>query len=167
MRQTEIKEFIIFTMVGALILCVYAPIFKNSFVHYDNDAHIFENELVTADLGIHRITNMFRQTIDDIYVPITTLSFAIEHYFFGINPVVTHTNNLILHIFVCFLIFKITRILNFPLPVAAALFGVHPMHVESVAWATERKDVLYRYFIFWLYWCILFIRMFAKYTIYV
>ena len=88
--------------------------------------------------------------MNTIYIPLTTLSFAFEHYFFGYNPFVIHLTNLILHLLVTALVFFLAMQLRLPLiarGIAALIFGIHPIHVESVAWVTERKDVLYAFFI--------------------
>jgi len=99
------------------------------------------------DLG--NIKNIFTGTVNKTYIPLTIFTFALEYHFFGYNPFVFHLNNLILHLAVVVLIFWFARQIGLS-PKASAfgalLFGIHPMHVESVAWVTERKDVLYAFF---------------------
>ena len=77
------------------------------------------------------------------------VSFAAEYHFSGINPRPYHVTNLVLHIFNCVLVFFLIYAVSGNIAVAfitALFFGVHPLRVESVAWVSERKDVLYGFF---------------------
>ena len=83
------------------------------------------------------------------YHPLTVLSDAIEYKFFGLNPFIYHFDNLLLHLINTFLVFVFIHKLSSRLLVAfvtSLLFGIHPLHVESVTWVSERKDVLYALF---------------------
>ena len=85
------------------------------------------------------------------YHPLTMLSYSIEYQLFGLNPFYYHLDNLILHLLVCILIYILTYQLVSSWFIAfftAIVFGIHPMHVESVAWISERKDLLYAFFYF-------------------
>jgi len=89
------------------------------------------------------------------------LSFAMEYHFFQLNPFVYHLTNLILHLMNCLLAFWMIYLLCGSAGVAfitALLFGIHPLHVESVAWITERKDVFYSFFFLWAAICYLYYR---------
>ncbi|MCB9747121.1 MAG: tetratricopeptide repeat protein [Candidatus Omnitrophica bacterium] len=93
--------------------------------------------------------NIFRSTVISTYIPLTIFSFNLEHSLFGMNPFFFHLNNILLHIGCCLLIFFLILKLRFSPFCAfftALIFGIHPIHVESVAWITERKDVLYGFF---------------------
>jgi hypothetical protein len=132
-----------------LIACCLAfwPTFSADFLQFDDPQHIFLNAAVQN--FPNTINLIFTQSINKIYLPLTTLSFGIEKYFFGFNPFVFHTVNVILHLAVCAAIFVFLKRLNLN-PIAATfavlIFAIHPMKVESVAWVTERKDVLYGLF---------------------
>jgi tetratricopeptide (TPR) repeat protein len=79
------------------------------------------------------------------YLPLTILSYAVEYHFFGLAPAVYHATSLILHLGNCLLVFWFILMLRANLTAAfitALLFGIHPLHVESVAWVSERKDLL-------------------------
>ena len=92
---------------------------------------------------------MFTTPINGTYVPLPLLSFAIEYNFFGSDPLPYHISNLVLHLVCTLLVFYFLRLLKLDSIYAAfgaLLFGIHPMHVESVAWITERKDLLYTLF---------------------
>ena len=101
------------------------------------------------DLTIGNIIRIFTKYYVNMYQPLTTLTFAIEYKFFGLNPLPYHSDNVLLHIInivlVYNLIYSLTRKLNIS-AIVALLFAIHPMHVESVAWVSERKDVLYSVF---------------------
>jgi len=93
------------------------------------------------------------------YVPLPLLSFAIEYKLFGYDPFAFHFTNLALHIINTVLVFRLFRLLKLdilPAAIATLLWGIHPMRVESVAWVTERKDMLYT--LFFLPSVILYIR---------
>lgn len=131
-----------------IIVCTFIsflPSLNAQFLFWDDFSHLVSNEDVRS-LKFNNIAHMFNQTIHNTYIPLTTLSFAIEYYFFKHNPFVYHFDNLILHSMVTALIFLFAQKLNFNFFTAACaslFFGIHPMHVESVAWVTARKDVLY------------------------
>jgi tetratricopeptide (TPR) repeat protein len=137
----------------AIVLVVtflaFFPSLQNKFITNDDPGHLLNNEAVRS-LSLESIGRMFQQTPNQTYVPLTTLSFAVEYHFFGFNPFVYHLNNLFLHLCVVGLIFWIAvrflKLSALAAALGALIFGIHPMHVESVAWITERKDVLYSVF---------------------
>ena len=88
---------------------------------------------------------MFTSFYVACYLPLTILSYAVEYHFSGLNPFAYHAISLILHLGNCLLVFWFIFMLRANLTAAfitALLFGIHPLHVESVAWVSERKDVL-------------------------
>lgn len=126
----------------------FSPCLKADFVNWDDDHHVFDNPQVKTT-SVSNTVSIFQTAVNKTYIPLTTLSFNIEHFFFGLNPFVYHLNNLLLHILICLLIYRLFCRMGFGSMTAffaALLFGIHPMHVESVAWITERKDVLYTLF---------------------
>ncbi|MCD4781315.1 MAG: tetratricopeptide repeat protein [Candidatus Omnitrophica bacterium] len=142
----------------SIILCSFAIVFitflsfqsvlYNDFVNWDDDVILLRNPLVRS-LTVDNIIRIFKTPVLKIYCPLTILTFAFEYRFFQLNPFFYHLNNLILHLAVVWLIFYFFIQLGFNQKVAALaalIFGIHPMHVESVAWVTERKDVLYTFF---------------------
>ena len=138
-------------------LC-YLKSLDNDFVNIDDNKLITENPIV---IGKHiRFIDIIKyQLFQAHYKPLVVLSWRLEYKLFGANAFFFHVNNLILHIINCLLVFYILKkilqrstieqdsvsLLAF---FAVLLFGIHPLHVESVAWATERKDVLYTFFFF-------------------
>jgi tetratricopeptide (TPR) repeat protein len=141
----------VFLVILILILTFIAffPSLKNSFVPtWDDSSFIVDNSII-RHLNFQSIKAIFTSTVLCAYVPLPILSFAIEYHFFGLNPLPYHISNLILHMGCILLVFYFFRLLKTDSIYAAfgaLLFGIHPMHVESVAWVTERKDLLYTLF---------------------
>ncbi len=110
--------------------------------------YLTENNLI-KDLSWVNIKTLFTTFYARNYHPLVFLTYALEYYFFELEPHVYHTTNLSLHILntllVFWFIFKISDKTSISL-VSALLFGIHPLHVESVAWVAERKDVLSTFF---------------------
>ncbi len=150
-NQIEQKQSIIekplFLMI--LILCLtfiaFFPSLKNGFIPtWDDGAYVINNQSI-QNLNQSSLKEIFTTTVASSYVPIPILTFTVEYKLFGLNPFIFHLSNLILHLLCTLLVFQILRMLKLK-PVYAAIgamiFGVHPMHVESVAWIAERKDLL-------------------------
>jgi len=133
------------TGVLAFTFLLFSPSLGFDFVNWDDPLNLYENPHLRA-FDWQSIKGIFTSTIIGNYNPLTIFSFAIERAIFGFDPWVFHLNNLLLHLVCVFFVYRIALGMNLS-PVAAAivalLFGVHPMRVESVAWITERKDVLY------------------------
>ena len=143
--KPKVLQFYALTAVLAAVLLCFWPSLFNGFILWDDNLYIVENEMI-RDLSWRSIKTMFTTDVSLNYTPLTSLSFAVEYHFFGYKAFFYHLNNLLLHLLVTALVFIFTRQLSSSLFVATGaslLFGIHPMHVESVAWVTERKDVLY------------------------
>ncbi len=143
-----------------LILAVgisFAPCFTAGFVHWDDDLHLLNNPLV-KEIPASNIAAVFQTLVNKTYIPLTVISFQIEHLFYGLNPFVYHLNNITLHALVCLTIYGMFCRMGFDRRIVfltALIFAIHPMHVESVAWVTQRKDVLYALLYalsMWQYW---------------
>ena len=132
-------------VVTAIIILAYGPSLQNQFVNWDDDAHFLNNPFVRS----FNIKEILTTTVNGIYIPLTSLSFALEYHFFKATPFIYHLDNLLLHLAVTAMVFLFCLRCGSSVPAAGAaalIFGLHPMHVESVAWATGRKDVLYAFF---------------------
>jgi hypothetical protein len=105
---------------------------------------------------------MFSQHVIGNYNPLPILTFAIERKFFGLDPTIYHVNNIILHlvcVFFCYRVLRTTQSVSIGIWFWSLMFGIHPMRVESVAWVTERKDVLFgAFFLAALWYYILYVR---------
>ena len=132
-----------------LTFIAFYPSLKNDFMPtWDDDKYVTNNPYI-HELNGSSIGHMFTKQVNGTYVPLPLLTFAIEYKLFGNNPLPHHCTNLLLHLLCTLLVFRIFRMLKInPLYAAfgALLFGIHPMRVESVAWITERKDVLFGFF---------------------
>lgn len=131
-----------------ITLLVFSPATQYDFVNWDDDQNITINQNV-QNLNRESIRNMFSSTVTGGYTPLTSLTFAVEHHFFGLNPKVFHINNILLHLICTALVFLLLKQVGATLFITftvTLLFGIHPMRVESVAWITERKDTLYTFF---------------------
>ncbi len=115
-------------------------------VDWDDKVHIIDNPLV-KNLSWNNIRQMFlTPELNGSYIPLTELSWALNYRMAGLDPFGYHLANLMLHLGSTGLVFLFIKKLTGHEPVAfltAVLFGIHPMHVEPVAWITGRKDVLY------------------------
>jgi len=136
---------IIILMVTALI---YSKTLQNGFLTWDDHTHITNNPDIQS-LSLHNIKTIFTSYYVSMYHPLVTLSFAIEYHCFGLNSVMYHATNVVFHLANVILVFYLVLSLSQRREtaiIAACLFAIHPMHVESVAWITERKDVVYAFF---------------------
>ncbi len=133
-------------LLAVAVFAILSPCLRSGFFeHWDDGRHLLENPHVRS-LAPENIIRIFRSTVNSIYIPLTVFSFALEYHFFGFDPFVYHLNNLLLHLATALGVFFLARRLGFPFWAAwlgGLLWGIHPMRVESVAWITERKDVLY------------------------
>ena len=140
-------------VVGFTFLCFSSAI-NNEFVNWDDDKNFYENENIRGLNNSNFWENTAKIFTDDViggYNPLTIWTFAIEHQMFDkfTKPHLWHLNNVILHLLCTFFVFLIGRKMGLDLwacVLFASMFGVHPLRVESVAWVTERKDVLYGFF---------------------
>ncbi|MCX8010066.1 MAG: tetratricopeptide repeat protein [Ignavibacteria bacterium] len=124
------------------------PTLNNGFTNWDDNKYVVENKLIT-ELNSENLKTIFTTPFMGNYHPLTVLSLAVDYSLGEIEPFVYHLNNLLLHLANTILVFLIIKILfkNLILAIIVALiFGIHPLHVESIAWVSERKDVLYSLF---------------------
>ncbi len=145
---------------GFLLLLITFFVFKHSlnlnFVNWDDPYNILENEtlrLFSSSWDWEKVKIIFQSNVIGNYNPLPVFTFALEKYFFAPDPVlkpfIFHFDNLCLHLlctFFVYLLFIKLGLSNTAAFIGALLFGIHPMRVESVAWITERKDVLYGMF---------------------
>ncbi len=135
-------------IILALVAACYWQALFFFFLKWDEPAHFIDHPLIFS-LSPENILNIFRTTVNEMYVPLAVLSHAIEYHFYSFNPMVYHFHNIFLHLGVTVLIFFFSRqcgLTQNASLIAALIFGVHPIHVESVVWITERKDLLYAFF---------------------
>jgi len=133
------------------VLAVFWPILGHGFVNYDDDAYLTDNATVQAGLTAKGLVWAFTTTDVANWHPLTWLSHMLDCQLFGLDPWGHHLTSLLLHIANTLLLFAFLRRTGGAIGKSlfvAMLFAIHPLHVESVAWAAERKDVLST--VFWM-----------------
>ena len=128
-----------------MTVIAFEPIRHNDFLNYDDFEYITANNHVQAGLSWQNICWAFSSTVSNHWHPLTWLSHMFDCHFFGLNPFLHHLVNLTLHIIntlLLFLLLKYATSAIWQSAFVALLFALHPLHVESVVWAAERKDVL-------------------------
>ena len=130
-----------------ITLIVFIPVFSAGFVNLDDDDYVRNNFMIT---DFSHIKLLLTSPVQGNYHPLTMFTLFINYQMSGLNPWSYHLFNIIFHLLNCFLVFRLALLLskenNIIAFTTALLFGIHPMHVESVAWVSERKDVLYGLF---------------------
>ncbi|MGZ4988530.1 MAG: tetratricopeptide repeat protein, partial [Limisphaerales bacterium] len=127
-----------------MTIFAYRPAWNGGFV-WDDDDYIIKNDLLTASDGLRRI--WFSLDSPSQYFPLVYTTFRIERALWGLNPSGYHWVNLLLHVANALLVWWLLVRLNVPGAwLAGAIFALHPVQVESVAWITERKNVLMGFF---------------------
>jgi len=160
MPQLERFKKTIFRLRSDLIFClslaivtfaVYLQVKNYSFVNYDDVLYITQNPHIQKGLNLESLIWSFTTNHSANWHPLTWVSYLIDIQFFGFSPGVFHLTNVFFHIANTVILYIVLRIITTQLgqsAVVAFLFALHPLHVESVAWISERKDVLSTFF--WL-----------------
>jgi tetratricopeptide (TPR) repeat protein len=134
-------------IVLAVTFLAYIPALKAGFVNWDDPDYVNEQFFTR---GLSDLKFLLTTPLQGNYHPLTMLSLALNFSVSGMHAWSYHLLNVVLHLANCFLVFRFAFLLSNKNTVVAfitaVLFGIHPMHVESVAWVTERKDVLYGLF---------------------
>ena len=137
--------------VGLIVLVTaiaYSNSIDNGFVSLDDDVHVYANQNIRR-FDVPAIRAFFTEFYLKMYAPVTMASYALDYKIGGLNPTVYHKTNLIIHLLnaalVFFFLYRLTGQKVVAI-VSALFFGIHPLHVESVAWISERKDLLYGFF---------------------
>jgi protein O-mannosyl-transferase len=156
MRSKEFYLIPFFILV--LTFLAYLPSLKNQFTNWDDPLYVLNNSMI-RNFSIENIGRIFSEYCVGNYHPLTMLSLSFDYAIGNLGPESYHRTNLILHLANTFLVFIFIYLLFQKMGMAtivSVLFGVHTIHVESVAWVSERKDVLYTFF--FLFSLILYLR---------
>ncbi len=144
-------------LVGLATLLVFLPALGNQFVNWDDEVNLVSNPHFRG-LGPAQLRWMFTTFHAGHYIPMTWLSFGLDYVLWGMRPAGDHATSVVLHAANAILFYFVARrllraavqvdprSLTFGAAAAALLFSLHPLRVESVAWATERRDVLMGFF---------------------
>ena len=147
--QKSRLEIIICLFLITACLCVYWQITNHEFISYDDGCYVTENSIVRSGLTIDGIVWAFTTFHAGNWHPLTWLSHMLDCELYGLNPMGHHWTSLQIHLTNTLLLFFILKCMTGALwrsAFVAALFALHPLHVESVAWVAERKDVLSAFF---------------------
>ncbi len=137
--------------LALLTLLLYAPVRHHEFILYDDPEYITDNSMVQGGLSAAGLKWAFTDTHASLWLPVTWLSHMLDCELFGLDPGAHHLVNALLHALnaalLLWVLFRATSAL-WPSAFIAAVFAWHPLRIESVAWAAERKDLLCG--LFWL-----------------
>ena len=140
------------TLLLVLTAGIYWQVGEHAFIEFDDDRYVYQNPMVLEGLSVEGLGWAFTATKASNWQPVTWLSHMLDVQLFGPGPGAHHLSNLLLHllnVLGLFLILDRMTHAHWRSAFVAALFAVHPLHVESVAWISERKDLLSTFF-WWL-----------------
>lgn len=144
-KKRLIQRILVCIFPAVLTYIAFNGILENDFILYDDQGYVTENEHVLSGLNRDSISWAFHSTLTGNWIPVTWLSHMLDTELYGADPKGHHFHALILHICNVLLVFllvsKMTRQI-WTAAIIAVLFGIHPLRAESVAWASERKDLL-------------------------
>lgn len=159
MKKTNKNKKSYLTLIGIIICIVavvalYLPVLKYDILNWDDPKYILENPFIKT-LSLSNLKHYFTEIYFLMYLPLTMLTYNIDYFFSEFSGTSYHVTSLLLHVFNTVFVFylfnilfkriKINHTFEFSLFVAL-MFGLHAVHIESVAWLAERKDVLYTFF---------------------
>src|SRR3984893_15432374 len=150
---------VVSVLLAAIVWIVFGQTLRHEFVNFDDDQYVYENPRITNGLTLERIQWAFTHVHAGNWHPLTTISHMLDCQHYGVQPWGHHLTNVLLHVLAAVFLFLALRELTgalWPSAVVAAVFAIHPLRVESVAWISERKDVLSGVFFMltlWAYAC--------------
>ena len=150
-RARFVLKLVICAALIAITWIVFAQTLGHEFVNYDDPAYVSENENIRSGLNWHSVAWAFTHVHSQNWHPLTTMSHMLDCQLFGLKPGAHHFVNVLLHSASAVLLFLLLEQMTrngggiatlWSSAFVAAIFAIHPLHVESVAWISERKDVL-------------------------
>jgi len=151
-QQKNLIPILICLGLAILTVIIFWSLKDCGFINFDDPIYVYENHYVQSGLNWNSIIQAFSSELakrSGHWHPITWLSWMLDYQIFGLNATAYHLTNLIFHVMNTILLFLVLRQMTkklWPSAFVAALFAIHPLHVESVAWISERKDVLSTFF---------------------
>ena len=145
MRAQLVLKFAICAALIAITWAVFGQTVGHEFVNFDDPNYVSENPQIHAGLNWQSIVWAFTHVHSHNWHPLTTMSHMLDWQLFGAKPGAHHFVNVLLHTIGAVLLFLLLEQMTsriWPSAFVAAIFAIHPLHVESVAWIAERKDVL-------------------------
>ena len=147
-RESAREGFIVAALI-VITLVVFLPLTRYDFINYDDDVYVTANPFVNQGLSWRAVVWAFRVGNVDYWHPLSWLSHMLDCTLFGANAGLHHATSVAFHVANVLVLFYLLRRMTGAVwrsAIVAALFAVHPLHVESVAWITERKDVMSAFF---------------------
>lgn len=132
-------------LLAAAIWLVFGQTLHHGFINYDDDVYVYRNPEVNGGLNVKGLVWAFTHTHSSNWHPITWISHMLDCQVYGLDPRGHHLTNILLHTATAILLFLVLKEMTGFLwrsAFVAAVFAIHPLRVESVAWVAERKDVL-------------------------
>ncbi len=139
------STIIIVGLLVALTWLVFGQTLYHDFINFDDNKYVYENVRVSSGLSATGVASAFTQKHNNLWHPLTTLSNMLDCQLFGLKAGGHHFTNVVLHTLAVLLLFFVLREMTgrfWGSAFVAAIFAIHPLRVESVAWIAERKDVL-------------------------
>jgi protein O-mannosyl-transferase len=143
------QRLIVYIVLTVVTLAVFWQVSKFDFINFDDNLYVSENNIVQSGLTPQGFLWAFSTRYFNLWTPLVWLSFMLDSQFYGLNAGGYHLTNVILHILSALLLFWLFNRMTGAIwksAFIAAFFALHPLHVESVAWIAERKDVLSAFF---------------------
>jgi tetratricopeptide (TPR) repeat protein len=147
--STDRQKLIVYIVLAVVTLAVFWQVNQYDFINFDDYFYVTENSHIQSGITLDGIRWAFSTKYFELWHPLLWLSFMFDYQLHGLNAGGYHVTNLILHILSTLLLFWLFCRMTGALwksAFVAALFALHPLHVESVAWIAERKDVLSAFF---------------------
>src|SRR5258708_29744291 len=149
--HTRGTTIVIYLFLAGISVAVFGQTIRYDFVNFDDDMYVYNAPAIQAGPTLKGIVAAFTSPHARNWHPLTTLSHMLDCRLYGLNAGGHHATNVLLHSIAALLLFHMLRQMTCALwksAILAAQFAVHPLHVESVAWVSERKDVLSAVFFF-------------------
>ena len=143
--NSRVANFLVCLGLVAITWAVFGQTLAHDFVNFDDHLYVYENPLIIKGISTEGIIGAFTHTHARNWHPLTTISHMLDCQLYGLKAGGHHLTNVILHTISVVLLFLVLKQMTGGLwqsAFVAALFAIHPLHVESVAWIAERKDVL-------------------------
>ena len=141
----RLQTALVYLALTAIAWLVFGQTLRHDFVNFDDHVYVYDNPLVRGGLTINGLVGAFTHPHARNWHPLTTISHMLDCQLYGLNAGGHHFTSVALHTIAVLLLFRVLRVATgalWPSAFVAALFAIHPLHVESVAWVSERKDVL-------------------------
>lgn len=151
------RSLMVYVLLTASVLTVYGQVAGFEFVDYDDPKFVSQNPHINQGLNAESVIWAFTGNVD-FWRPISLLSHMLDCQIFGLEPAGHHVVNMLLHLANTLLLLGVLQYMTarfWPSVLVASLFALHPLHVESVAWVAERKDLLSALFAFTAIWAYL------------